>query len=160
MRAIAAGNGGWAWRQRSSHPVRRVDGQHAQAVGQDLSCGHHEREARGTHVGRKSGVSEETLRLIRALRSSGLSWQKIADALTEEGYLVPLARPGEALRYEANLDGHLHMVCRKCNRFFDIVHPLPDLLSEVKAKYPAFVIEDVQVEYQGLCPACQAATAK
>ncbi|AWR85707.1 MULTISPECIES: manganese-dependent transcriptional regulator PerR [Meiothermus] len=82
------------------------------------------------------------------------------DALTEEGYLVPLARPGEALRYEANLDGHLHMVCRKCNRFFDIVHPLPDLLSEVKAKYPAFVIEDVQVEYQGLCPACQAATAK
>ena len=35
-----------------------------------------------------------------------------------------------------------------------------DLLSEVKAKYPAFVIEDVQVEYQGLCPACQVATAK
>ena len=42
-------------------------------------------KARGTHVGRKSGVSDETMRLIRALRSSGLSWQKVADALTAEG---------------------------------------------------------------------------
>lgn len=42
-------------------------------------------KARGTHVGRKSGVSGETMRLIRALRSSGLSWQKVADALTAEG---------------------------------------------------------------------------
>ncbi|MGK0619721.1 manganese-dependent transcriptional regulator PerR [Meiothermus cerbereus] len=77
------------------------------------------------------------------------------DTLTEEGYLVPLSRPGEALRYEANLDGHLHMVCRKCNQFFDIMHPLPDLLSEVKARYPTFAFEDVQVEYHGICPTCR-----
>lgn len=49
-------------------------------------------KARGTHVGRKSGVSVETLRLIRALRSSGLSWQKVADALTAEG--VPTGQGG------------------------------------------------------------------
>lgn len=42
-------------------------------------------KARGTHVGRKSGVSAETLRLIRVLRDSGRSWQKIADALEREG---------------------------------------------------------------------------
>lgn len=41
--------------------------------------------ARGTHVGRKRGVSEETMRTIRALRSTGLSWQRIADVLTEQG---------------------------------------------------------------------------
>lgn len=82
------------------------------------------------------------------------------DILTKEGYLVALARPGGALRYEANLDGHLHMFCRECNQFFDLVHPLPDLLSEVKVKYPGFEIQDVQVEYQGLCQACRAATAK
>ncbi|RIH83885.1 Peroxide operon regulator [Meiothermus luteus] len=77
------------------------------------------------------------------------------EALTKEGYLVPLSRPGEAVRYEANPDGHLHLVCRKCNRFFDIVHPLPDLLSEVRAKYPGFEIDHVQVEYEGLCPTCR-----
>lgn len=71
-------------------------------------------KARGTHVGRKSGVSEETLRLIRALRSSGLSWQKVADALTAEG--VPTGQGGEwhaatvrrvALREVASSNGSL-----------------------------------------------------
>lgn len=48
--------------------------------------------ARGVHVGRKSGVSAETLRLIGALRAMGASWQKIADALTEQG--VPTSQGG------------------------------------------------------------------
>ena len=50
-------------------------------------------KARGTKVGRKSGVSPETLRLIRTMRASGLSWQRIADALTEEG--VPTSQGGK-----------------------------------------------------------------
>jgi DNA invertase Pin-like site-specific DNA recombinase len=41
-------------------------------------------KARGTKVGRKSGVTPETVRLIRVLRDAGNSWQKIADALTAE----------------------------------------------------------------------------
>ena len=41
--------------------------------------------ARGTKVGRKRGVDEETLSLIAALRRSGLSWRKIANALEREG---------------------------------------------------------------------------
>jgi len=49
-------------------------------------------QARGTKLGRRSNVSEETLLMIRALRGSGLSWQKVADALTREG--VPSAQGG------------------------------------------------------------------
>lgn len=49
--------------------------------------------ARGTHVGRKSGVDDETLRLIRLLRESGSSWRKIADALEAEG--VPTGQGGK-----------------------------------------------------------------
>lgn len=41
-------------------------------------------KARGTHVGRKSGVDAETLRLIRILRDSGKSWAKIAGDLDRE----------------------------------------------------------------------------
>jgi len=77
------------------------------------------------------------------------------DTLLEEGYLMALTRPGEAIRYEANLDGHLHMLCRECKEFFDIVNPLPDLMSHVKAKYPEFALEGVQVEYHGVCPKCR-----
>ena len=38
--------------------------------------------ARGTRLGRPSGVDPETVRLISILRDEGKSWQKIADALT------------------------------------------------------------------------------
>lgn len=111
------------------------------------------RSARGHHPD-AAWVYAEVRKQVPSI-SLGTVYRTL-DALTEEGYLAPLSRPGEALRYEANLDGHLHMVCRRCNRFFDIVHPLPDLLSEVKARYPAFEFEDVQVEYQGICPTCRA----
>lgn len=49
--------------------------------------------ARGTRVGRPSGVEDSTLRLIRMLRDSGQSWQRIADALTREG--IPTAQGGQ-----------------------------------------------------------------
>lgn len=42
-------------------------------------------KARGTKIGRKSGVDDETRRLISGLRAADLSWQKIAAALTAEG---------------------------------------------------------------------------
>lgn len=49
-------------------------------------------QARGTHVGRKSGIDAETMRLILALRAAGLSWQKVADALVSAG--VPTSQGG------------------------------------------------------------------
>lgn len=48
--------------------------------------------ARGTRVGRKSGVGDDTLRLIRLLRDAGNSWQGIANALNAEG--VPTGQGG------------------------------------------------------------------
>lgn len=48
--------------------------------------------ARGTRLGRPTGVCAETLRLIRILRERGQSWQGIADALTTEG--IPTAQGG------------------------------------------------------------------
>jgi DNA invertase Pin-like site-specific DNA recombinase len=49
-------------------------------------------KARGTRLGRPSGVDPETLRLISALRHTGLSWQKVANALTAQG--VPTGQGG------------------------------------------------------------------
>lgn len=46
----------------------------------------------GTKLGRKSGVSEETMRLIRILRDAGKSYAAIAAALEAEG--VPTAQGG------------------------------------------------------------------
>lgn len=48
--------------------------------------------ARGTKVGRKSGVDIETLRTINLLRNQGLSWAKVAGALEREG--IPTGQGG------------------------------------------------------------------
>lgn len=50
-------------------------------------------KARGTRLGRKGNVDDETLRLIRILRESGKSWQGIADALSAES--IPTAQGGQ-----------------------------------------------------------------
>ncbi len=110
------------------------------------------RQAKGYHPDAAWVYAEVRKRVPRI--SLGTVYRTL-EVLVEEGYLLPLSRPGEALRYEANLDGHLHMLCRHCHEYFDIVHPLPDLVSEVRAKYPELSIERVQVEYQGLCPRCR-----
>lgn len=50
-------------------------------------------KARGTALGRKPGVKEDTYRLIRVLRDQGHSYQSIADTLTREK--VPTAQGGQ-----------------------------------------------------------------
>lgn len=49
--------------------------------------------ARGTHVGRKANVSADTLSTIRTMRAAGLSWQRIANALTAAG--IPTSQGGQ-----------------------------------------------------------------
>jgi len=48
--------------------------------------------ARGTKLGRPSRVGEDTRKLIRSLRGAGLSWKKVADALTDQG--IPTGQGG------------------------------------------------------------------
>jgi DNA invertase Pin-like site-specific DNA recombinase len=50
-------------------------------------------KARGTRLGRPTGVTDETRRLIRTLRLSGMSWQRIAEMLTHEG--IPTSQGGK-----------------------------------------------------------------
>lgn len=50
-------------------------------------------KARGTRLGRRPNVDDDTVRLIRILRAEGQSWQRIADALAREG--IPTAQGGQ-----------------------------------------------------------------
>lgn len=54
-------------------------------IGDRTRAALHAARARGTKLGRRSGIDPETVRLIRILRESGRSWQQIADALTNNG---------------------------------------------------------------------------
>lgn len=73
-------------------------------------------------------------------------------ALVEEGAVVPVALPGEPLRYEAAGAGHHHhFLCRGCGRAFE----LPGCRLEADLDLPpGFSAEDHDVVVYGRCPDC------
>ena len=73
-------------------------------------------------------------------------------ALVEEGAVVPVALPGEPLRYEAAGAGHHHhFLCRGCGRAFE----LPGCRLEAHLDPPpGFSAEDHEVVVYGRCPDC------
>ena len=73
-------------------------------------------------------------------------------ALVEEGAVVPVALPGEPLRYEAAGAGHHHhFLCRGCGRAFE----LPGCRLEAHLdRPPGFSAEDHEVVVYGRCPDC------
>lgn len=73
-------------------------------------------------------------------------------ALVEEGAVVPVALPGEPLRYEAAGAGHHHhFLCRGCGRAFEL--PGCRLGAHLDLP-PGFSAEDHEVVVYGRCPDC------
>jgi Fur family ferric uptake transcriptional regulator len=72
--------------------------------------------------------------------------------LVEEGWLVPVALPGEPPRYEtAGKKHHHHFRCRRCDRIYEIKGCMTDL----KRLLPrGFRLEGHEVLLTGVCTAC------
>lgn len=74
--------------------------------------------------------------------------------LVDEGAVLPVQLPGEAVRYEAaGRDHHHHFQCRGCERVFDV----PGCSAHLAEGLPAgFTVEAHEVTLYGRCPDCQA----
>lgn len=71
--------------------------------------------------------------------------------LLEEGFLTPVALPGEPPRYEpAGRDHHHHFLCRLCGRVYELLGC--DLPSQHLP--PGFQAEGHEVTVYGRCPEC------
>lgn len=64
---------------------------------------------------------------------------------------------GVAARYDANTTRHDHAVCDHCGRAVDIDHPVPDGMVAEIARRSGFAITGYDLQFRGLCPACQTA---
>ncbi len=88
-----------------------------------------------------------------------ISTQAVYDvlgALTRSGLIRRIEPAGSAARYEARVgDNHHHVVCRSCGAITDVdcVAGLAPCLSPSDAG--GFVIDEAEVTFWGLCPACQ-----
>jgi len=88
----------------------------------------------------------------------GVSQQAVYDvlqALTEAELVRRIQPPGSVARYESRVgDNHHHVVCRSCGAIEDVDCALGAAPCLTPFDDHGFVIDEAEVVYRGLCPAC------
>lgn len=95
------------------------------------------------------------------VQSGALSLQAIYGVLaacTDAGLLRRIEPAGHPARYERRVqDNHHHLVCRRCGRTMDVDRVVGERPCLEPADGHGFVIDEAEVVFWGLCPACLAA---
>ncbi len=104
----------------------------------------------------------DTDALIQAVRSAlgDVSHQAVYDvlrALTTAGLVRRIEPSGSVARYESRVgDNHHHVVCRTCGVIADVDCAVGDTPCLTASNNQGFAIDEAEVVYWGLCPACSA----
>lgn len=102
----------------------------------------------------------ETDAVIAAVRADlgMVSHQAVYDvlrALTDAGLLRRIQPTGSVARYETRVgDNHHHVVCRSCGAVADVDCAVGQAPCLTASDDSGFVIDEAEVTYWGLCPAC------
>jgi Fe2+ or Zn2+ uptake regulation protein len=107
----------------------------------------------------------DTLTLLTATRErlGAVSHQAVYDvlrALTDAGLVRCIQPAGSVARYEARVgDNHHHVVCRRCGVVGDVDCAVGEAPCLTPSDDAGFAIDQAEVVYWGLCPACQSPSA-
>jgi Fur family ferric uptake transcriptional regulator len=102
----------------------------------------------------------DTNSIIRRVRGDlgEVSPQAVYDvlrALTAAGLVRCIRPPGSVARYESRVgDNHHHVVCRSCGAIEDVDCAVGGAPCLTPADDHGFAIDEAEVVYWGLCPAC------
>lgn len=100
------------------------------------------------------------LQVARA-RLGAVSNQAVYDvlkALTGAGLLRRIEPEGSPARYERRVgDNHHHVICRRCGAITDVDCATGAAPCLEGSDDHGFVVDEVEVTYWGMCPACQEA---
>ena len=102
----------------------------------------------------------DTGSLLAAVRveEPGVSHQAVYDvlgALTEAGIVRRIQPAGSVARYELRVgDNHHHVVCRSCGVVADVDCGVGEAPCLTASDDHGFAIDEAEVIYWGLCPAC------
>ncbi len=82
-------------------------------------------------------------------------------ALTAAGLVRRIEPPGSVARYESRVaDNHHHLVCRSCGAIADVDCAVGATPCLTASDDHGFAIDEAEVVYRGLCPACSAAGSR
>jgi Fur family ferric uptake transcriptional regulator len=105
---------------------------------------------------------DEIVNRVRA-RLDSVSVQAVYDvlgALARAGLARRIEPAGSAARYEARTgDNHHHIVCRGCGTVADVDCAVGEAPCLDPSDVHGFEVDEAEVTYWGLCPACQARRA-
>jgi Fe2+ or Zn2+ uptake regulation protein len=105
----------------------------------------------------------DTETVIGAVRADigTVSHQAVYDvlrALTSAGLLRRIEPQGSVARYETRTgDNHHHVICRSCGTIADVDCAVGDAPCLTASNDQGFVIDEAEVVYWGVCPACTSA---
>lgn len=105
----------------------------------------------------------DTDSVIRVVRDADhdVSKQAVYDVLrvlTEAGLVRRIEPSGSVARYETRVaDNHHHLICRSCGEIVDIDCAVGDVPCLTASDDHGYSIDEAEVVYWGLCPACTAA---
>jgi Fe2+ or Zn2+ uptake regulation protein len=77
------------------------------------------------------------------------------EILTELGEIQTIAVAGNLKRFDGIANTHYHMRCLRCDRLVDAPIEVMDSLERALQEKTEFRILNHQVEFVGICPACQ-----
>ncbi|QOC93787.1 Fur family transcriptional regulator [Micromonospora craniellae] len=102
---------------------------------------------------------DEITRRVRE-RIDSVSIQAVYDvlgALSRAGLSRRIEPAGSPARYEARVgDNHHHVVCRGCGEIADVDCAVGDAPCLDPRTAAGFQVDEAEVTFWGLCPACQA----
>lgn len=104
-------------------------------------------------------TADEVAEVVRA-KLGTVSRQAVYDALAtlnEKGIIRRIEPAGSAARYETRVgDNHHHLVCRNCGLTVDVNCAVGEAPCLKPSDAAGFLVEEAEVIYWGICPACLA----
>jgi Fe2+ or Zn2+ uptake regulation protein len=106
----------------------------------------------------------DTDSIIRIVRGDlgEVSTQAVYDvlrALTGAGLVRHIEPAGSVARYESRVgDNHHHVVCRSCGDIADVDCAVGDPPCLIASDDHGYAIDEAEVVYWGICPACSIAS--
>jgi Fe2+ or Zn2+ uptake regulation protein len=80
----------------------------------------------------------------------------VLSALSRAGLARRIEPAGSPARYESRVgDNHHHVVCRGCGEIADVDCTVGDAPCLTPSQAHGFVLDEAEVTFWGLCPACQ-----
>jgi Fur family transcriptional regulator, stress-responsive regulator len=112
----------------------------------------------GKHV-----TADQVAQAVRG-RDGTISTQAVYDvlgALTRAGLVRRIEPAGSPARYETRVgDNHHHVVCRACGAITDVDCVIGEAPCLSPPDASGFIIDEAEVTFWGLCPACQTTPAR